>query len=134
MKWHKGILAIVNQTIPQNHTTQQASHKQLIEDKSRLAAASEWEERQQRLGKGKDFYRVCGACSPSLVEKNHDRKRCLAVYTVMGVRISKSWSSRPSQGSCVFLLWHRLLECSQGQGALLLTPFPITTITEAAIY
>lgn len=71
-KGHKSILAMRNQAMPQNHATQQTSHQKFTGDKTRMAAASECEERQQMLDKGKDFYGVFGVCSPSLVRKNHE--------------------------------------------------------------
>lgn len=51
---HKGILAIRSQKIPQSHTMQQTSHKRLVEEKDKMEAASDWEERKQRTG------RTCG--------------------------------------------------------------------------
>lgn len=97
-------------------------------------AASEWKERQQRLDKEKGFFRQFGACSVSLVGKNHGIRNIVWLF-------SESWgwkfSSLRALGQVrdsVFFPWHRCLESSQCQDVLLLPVFPTATMTETASY
>lgn len=109
-----------------NHTTQQTSHKQFIGYKNR--SASEWEERPQRLDKGKGFFRGFGACSVSLVGKNCEIGNI--VWLLMQSHGSGDFQVSELQVKsgivcvCVCFPWHRCLESSQCQDVLLLARFP----------
>lgn len=85
---HKGIMKVRSQGIPQKHTMQQTSHKRFIGEKPRMGAASEWKETSGSLKQWAHWKAQCLSVNPEIL-LGHYR-------LVMGVGISKSWSSGSS--------------------------------------